>query len=227
MAKPKNNGRRSEIYYRAAKLFREHGYNNTSYQMISDAVGESRALIQYYIPKKTDFVTTFFEALGTCTAEVLQQHNRLTDDSYIDLYLTGQVYFTYLAKNEPTKKFVVDVLEDRSLSDSVLLMNSNWVQDFLNAESEEARANNLRTTLIRGGGLLTYIHYCITNNLQAEVLSVVKENTQDRMIREGVPTDIVFSLLEPYLLSEETLDLLVKDLDDRLFKNLVEYQTLG
>lgn len=216
MARPRNEKKRTEILRCAIKLFRRQGYKKTSYQNIADAASESRAVVQYYFPQKTEFASLFFNMLGECTLEVLERHTMLTNDKYINFYLDSQLYYTFLVSNEGTKLFLSDLLESRALSDDVMLNDIEWLKNFFDEETEEERARSLKISLIRGGGLLTYIHYWLPRSNDIEIESIVRENTHERMILDGIPAHIAFSILEPHRLSKEEITPLLKDLDDSL-----------
>lgn len=223
MARPRNDQKRTEILRCAVRLFRQQGYKKTSYQSIADEANESRAVVQYYFPKKTDFVAIFFNMLGECTLEVLEKHEMLTDEKYVNFYLDSQLYYNFLVSNQGTKLFLSDILENRSLSDDVMLNDIEWLKNFFEEETEEERERSLKISLIRGGGLLTYIHYWLPRSDDAgiesivqEIESIVRENTHERMILDGIPAHIAFSMLEPYKLSKEERAPLLKDLDDGL-----------
>lgn len=213
--KPRNDKKRVEILHSAVKQFRQNGYTRTSYQSIADEVGESRALVQYYFPKKTDFVNIFFEALSTCTTDILTRRELFTKDRFVNFYLIGCVYFAYLSGNKSTKQFVSDILDDRRLSDGILILNTEWLQVFLE-EDEEEYEQSLDTTLIRGGGLLTYIHFWILKGHPIETEPIVRENTQERMIQSGIPANMALTLLEPYRIPESTMEDILNELDSAL-----------
>lgn len=222
MAKPRKDERRIDILSSAARLFRKQGYNATSYQSIADELHESRALIQHYFPQKSDFALIFFDLLGTCTTKLLDRKNLLTGSELIDFYLIGQLYFSYLAQNEATKRLVVDILSDRNLSDEVLFLSSQWVEGFLPGESEEENQWNLERILLRGGGILTYIHYCLSHEKPMTIEPFVKENFIERMLHRGITRNNACAELNPHKIDDSTMASLLHDLDDIISLELNE-----
>lgn len=223
MARPKNEEKRLEIIRSAMKLFFIHGYNHTTYHSIAEDIHESRALIQYYFPKKSEFVVIFFKVLSDVVLEVLESRKRLIDEAYSDSYLIGQVYYSYIAENKEARHFIADILDDRSLSDRVLLLNTEWLYDYLAEVTEEDRSWSLENVLLRGGGLLTYIHYWIENNQddQIKVEPIIRFNTTERMLRAGFSQQEIDAKLKNGIISSEEMKSIQLDLAQRMSEALI------
>lgn len=216
MVRPKNGKKKAEIVRCAAMLFRKVGYTATTYQAIADEMGESRALIQHYFPQKSEFATIFFSTLSHSVTEVLDSAGKLHGDKYIDFYLVSQVYYAYLTTNEPTKLFVEEVLGDRCLSDEVLLLNLEWMTEFLREETAEEAAWSLDSILVRGGGLLTFIHYWLPKGRVLNVEPFIKDNIVERMAHSGMHPAAAEATLAPHRIDEEEMAAFLEELDRRV-----------
>lgn len=215
MVKPRNDKKRLEILHSAVRLFRRRGYHATSYQDIADEVGESRALVQYYFPKKTDFAIIFFDAMGTCIPDILSKRGMMTKEKYVNFFLIGQVHFAYLAQNESTKKFVSDILDDRGLSDRIMFLTTEMSHNYLRDDDSDF-GHYFDVALVRGGGLLTYIHYWILKDHEIETEPIIKENVQERMMQAGIPANVALSMLEPHRIPKREMQEILDELDEAL-----------
>ena len=92
--------KRSFILSQAFGLLMEKGYAKTSYTDIAKACQLTRPLVQYYFPKKEMFMQEFIERLIELCNTYLRQHKLNTGYCFVDFYLTGTMYFTFLLENE-------------------------------------------------------------------------------------------------------------------------------
>lgn len=164
MPKQKNSQTCDLITNAAYQLFLEHGYVNTTYQGIENLCGIKRTLIQYYFPKKTMLAMSFFEKL---LAEIINYVNSCSakgDNKFLNMYLIGQIHFSYLLIDEKRKNFIFDILSSRELTDEVLTFNYNWGIQYLGLKIEQNNAKLLDDIISAMGGFYELLYRCIKEN---------------------------------------------------------------
>ncbi len=76
----KGEGNRQRIIQAADTLFYQHGYNQTSFQDISDATDIPRGNFYYYFKTKDDILEAVVQARGKTFIEQLQRYDKSTEN---------------------------------------------------------------------------------------------------------------------------------------------------
>lgn len=105
-----------------------NGYDGTSFQVVSDAVGKTRAHVQYHFPKKTAFATEFLgEVMGIIDVFLRARGLNMREDPLAYLHVMAQVFYHFLLGNEACRRFTAEFLSSREITAEVLAMETDWV----------------------------------------------------------------------------------------------------
>ena len=119
--------KRSFILSQAFGLLMEKGYAKTSYTDIAKACQLTRPLVQYYFPKKEMFMQEFIERLIELCNTYLRQHKLNTGYCFVDFYLTGTMYFTFLLENEGIIPLTKDLFSTSAATEAISSVMAQWV----------------------------------------------------------------------------------------------------
>lgn len=137
-----------QIEQTARKLFSQHGYTETSYQLIADAMGTEKSNIQRHFPKKDIFVDHFFQDLLDAAAKYVGQPE---ENYFRSLYPIGVVYFAFLLSPQMCR-FTTDVLSERKLTEVIIQKDMQWAAEYLSGfELEEQPGFRDAVALVMGG----------------------------------------------------------------------------
>lgn len=130
----------------------ELGYEATSYREIASACGCTRPLVQHYFPKKELLAIEFVKRLLILAETYVDEHGLRTGDDFADLYIIGQVYFSFLLADERMQRFSLDVVSSRPLTEQVLAFNASWALGYMDvAPAVDARRVTDDTIMAMGG----------------------------------------------------------------------------
>lgn len=104
------------ILHAAFRLLMEKGYKNTSYSDIAYESNCTRALVQYYYPKKDYFITAFVDRLLEAVDEQVRSRGLMTGSCFADFSITGHLYFNFLLANERLRPLALDLIAYRETS---------------------------------------------------------------------------------------------------------------
>ena len=152
MARPKNEEGRAEIQRAATELFLKQGYDATSYADIAKATGRKRATVQSLFPKKSQLATNLINKLVYACQSYAADKGLAGSSPLDELYIIGQLYFSFLLSTARTRTFTFDVISDREATSNSLLFNEDWVRDFLQVSNAEAERCMDAFVLAMGGG---------------------------------------------------------------------------
>jgi AcrR family transcriptional regulator len=169
MPKPKNTQSYELIANAAYYLFLEKGYVSTTYQDIEDLCGIKRTMIQHYFPKKTLLALSFFEKLISEITEYIIQNNIKSENKYLNMFLIGQIHFSFLLKDEKTKTFTSDIISSRELTDEVLTFDYNWGIKYLDVKIEQQNIKLLDDIISTMGGFYELVYQCLKDNREINV----------------------------------------------------------
>ncbi|MBR6479721.1 MAG: TetR/AcrR family transcriptional regulator [Clostridia bacterium] len=155
----------------AFNLFREKGYENTSFAAIAKEAGIAKNLLQYYFPKKEDFITLFIDT----TLPFIFDSLRATLDGITspvellkDVYFLAYFEFWYLTKHEYIGHLTSDVLASRATSAIVAQEISNWFIENVKIIGNKGPALTDQIAYAIGGGL----EYAYIKNQKGEEIDV-------------------------------------------------------
>lgn len=216
MGRPKNLDHKRLIAEEAYRLFILQGYNKTSYTDIANKSGMDRALVQYYFPKKELLVVEFMSKLLSMAETVIELRGLKSNNSWIDMYLIGQIHFSFLLSDENLAKFTLDIVSSRTLTQTILIFDESWAFHFLNIHPSEQDDVSDNLTIAAGGAYEMIYRYLISGKslpvsrlMKRTMLSFI--NTLDENL-ENSP-EFIFS----YSLNEQTLTDINKYLRESFF----------
>lgn len=188
---------KKEILNVSEQLFKEYGYDHTTYKMIGEKLGITRGAIVYHFKNKHRILHTLFENYFNSLHEYIQ--NNLTE--HFNYYLYYCIFYIYLSK-EITKseknyqlfyhKDYMESWENEKILDvekSYRLITDNFNKDFTDEELRLATIMDLgaRTNLFKefseGDGTLTIDKYSYYRVYLIGVLSRLDEATIQKNIK--------------------------------------------
>lgn len=138
MARPKNEETILKIREAARQLFCEKGYKGTSYSDISRASNVNRATVQDYYPKKRILATEHLNRLRACAVEITELQFPGVQSYLAQQYLLGQIYIASLLSCVESRRFLSDILEDRTFMEGMIARDVDWSIVYVHAESDGA-----------------------------------------------------------------------------------------
>ena len=149
----------------AFNLFREKGYENTSFATIAKEAGIAKNLLQYYFPKKENFVSLFINMSLPYTFEAMQasMENIKTPVEFLkDIYYIAYFEFWYLTKHDYIGMLTSDVLSSRATSAIIAQALSDWLIE------------NVRLIGAKGPALADEIAYAIGGGFEYAYIKMQK-----------------------------------------------------
>lgn len=161
-------GNKALIRSSAFALLMEKGYSKTSYTDIAERSGLKRALVQYYFPKKDEFITSFIDELLGCVDEYARKKKLTTDSCFVDFSITGFLYFNFLLNNESIRPLALDLIANRTTSTLTLERMASWQHRY----SELANIDDAVITdaiLLSAGGAHELIYHHLENGIEIDI----------------------------------------------------------
>ncbi len=155
----------------AFNLFREKGYENTSFAAIAKEAGIAKNLLQYYFPRKEDFITLFINTTLPFLFDSLRETiDGITSPTELlkDIYFLAYFEFWYLTKHEYIGQLTSDVLASRATSALVAQEISNWFIENVKIIGKKGPALADQISYAIGGGL----EYAYIKNQKGEYIDV-------------------------------------------------------
>lgn len=143
MARPRNEELRGAIADAAADLFHERGYDAASYALIAERCGVTRALVQYHWPKKEMLaIAAMTGMLESAIADLglpsVAGEGEGSDGTVGRLVAIGSAFFNHLLADAGWRRFLLDILASRDLTEQVLVFNAEWAGRYIGREPGEA-----------------------------------------------------------------------------------------
>lgn len=126
MARPRNEQQRRRIERAAWGLFLQDGYVRTSYSAIAKACGLSRDLVHHYFPHKEELAASLKEAVLPASIAAVNGAGLAPGGGFPFMYAVGCVAFEFFASTEGTRRFLMDLLCDRELTERAAVFNARW-----------------------------------------------------------------------------------------------------
>lgn len=136
MARPKNEETILKIREAARQLFCDKGYKSTSYSDLAQASSVNRATVQDYYPKKRVLATEHLTRLRTCADEVARQQFPSEQSPLAQQYLLGQIYIASLLSCDESRRYLSDILEDRTFMEDMIALDAGWSIVYVHAEGD-------------------------------------------------------------------------------------------
>ena len=181
------------------RLFKQHGYDHTTFQMIADELDITRGAIVYHFKNKHRILHTLFETFFSSLHDFVRAH--LTDG--FNYYLYYCIFYIYVSreiiKNENNyqlfyHKDYVDSWENEKLLDveeSYRLITDNFNKEFTKEELRLAAIMDMgaRASLFKefteGDGTITVEKYSYYRIYLIGVLSRLDEATIQKNIKRA------------------------------------------
>lgn len=110
----KRSAVREKIVENSKKLFKQHGFNATSMQMIADACNVSKSLVKYYFPKKEDISSFIMKKHLDSIRAYVKTLDEVKNDAVLAYVLTMKIYYADIYGNESVNRFNKEALMDAS-----------------------------------------------------------------------------------------------------------------
>lgn len=142
----------------AFKLLMNKGFSKTSYSDIAHASGCTRALVQYYFPKKEELLNDFVSRLIILSDRHLVNRNLKTDSCFIDFYVTGYMHFYFLLENDDVMPLTRDIIARRAHTQTALSLMVAWMKRY-EEMAPKSQDDITAAMFISVGGAYEYIAY--------------------------------------------------------------------
>lgn len=204
MGRPKNTQNRDLIAKTAFNLFVNKGYTKTTYKDIADNSSNDRTLIQYYFPKKELLIVDFLNKLLSISEKYIIEKSLKSDNNFVDLYIIGQIHFSFLLMNDEMKALTLDIVSNRAITKEIVFFNENWVFSFFNMSGELNKELSDDIVMIMGGAYELIYRY-LSKGESLYVPHLLKKIMISFLTAIGYDNSTSKELLSNYELSEETL----------------------
>lgn len=163
-----DTGNLQAIRRAAFSLMMEKGFSRTSYTDIAEASGCTRALVQYYFPKKDRIIVEFIERVLELSEEYIVRRGMKTDSCFEDFYLTGYIHFYVLLNNESLLPLTRDIVSSRERSAITISEMERWQHRYPEFEGiDSARITD--AILFSIGGAYELINHHLANGLPIDI----------------------------------------------------------
>jgi len=162
-----------EVMERAArKLFWKHGFSATSYADIAAAVGKEKSNVQKHFPKKSLFVEHFFEDLLDSVDEFYAARDLRDPDYFVNLYRIGVIHFAFLTETPEMRRFTMDILSDRALTEVLIHADMKWASTYLTVFSLEESTDFQDKVALVMGGVYELVYQMLADGRTVDVLAL-------------------------------------------------------
>lgn len=165
MARPKKPEERNRIRDVAFNVFSNKGFENSSFSDIAKEASVSKSLVQYYFPKKEQFISDFIDkSLGAVTEIVREDLDITYEHELGELYTIGYCQFYFAMHNERMNSLRMDIIRDRGNTEMVVKHGIDWIVSHTNAIQVEGEAEIERckkTLVFVVGGAFDYLYDCM------------------------------------------------------------------
>ena len=209
MARPKNEETILRIREAARQLFCEKGYKGASYSDLSQTSGVNRATVQDYYPKKRVLATEHLTRLRTCADIIARRQFPNEQSPLAQQYLLGQVYIASLLSCDESRRFLSDILEDRTFMEDMIASDAGWSIVYVHAEGGGTIPEEvLQDMICIMGGVYELMFYSVRNRqpidiakrlrpgmeVLASLLSMGKQECTELLDRCALPANEAFRL---------------------------------
>ena len=191
MARPKKPEERSRIRDVAFNVFSRQGFENSSFSDIAKEASVSKSLVQYYFPKKEQFVSDFIDrSLSVVTEIVRSDLDYEFEHSLGELYAIGYAQFYFAMYNDRMNTLRMDIIRDRGNTEMVVKQGIDWLVKHTEAipvDDPEQQRLVQKTLIYVVGGAFDYLYDCISNGVEIDAAFI---------------SDTSMALLNPFLPEE-------------------------
>ena len=215
MTRRPNTARRNLMLDAAFKLFKEKGYEHTTYQDISDAMGTTRTIVQSYFPKKTRFTEEIYNEILRLSYRSVVDLGIGDDSPNKTLSMTCQVFFSYLLNGAPMQRFTKTTLSVREGTAKNIVTEIPWIVDFCKGYFEDDDLLGIGY-LMALGGAYEVIYRNLCNGIPTDTMLLTNFAVSTFITIAGTPDEDKVKLL--MRIPDEQLVACCRYIDDNLFK---------
>ncbi|WP_172135704.1 TetR/AcrR family transcriptional regulator [Adlercreutzia sp. ZJ473] len=170
MPRTKNPELRKRLEAVIQKSLVTRGLDATSYQLVAEEAGISRALVQHYYPRKMDFAVEYLNGLLSTIADMLGivEYGGPTRLSYLDAHRIGCLYYGYLLSKNGGRLLLYDILKDRALADELMRGHYEWGLENLDPSRPEFESRSQHVIEV-WGGFYELMYYSIKQDFDIDV----------------------------------------------------------
>ena len=175
MPRPKKPEERNRIKNVAFEVLANKGFEETTFADIAKEANITKSLVQYYFPKKEQFLSEFIQKSLSIVQEMVENDKDLhLTNSVEKLYAVGFAQFYFALFNDKMKYIAMDILRDRATTKQVTDIAVDWIynntnlipRDELQAgpNYKEIEQKVYKTCVFVIGGALDYIYKCLLDD---------------------------------------------------------------
>ena len=172
MARPKKPEERNRIRDVAFNVFTSKGFENSSFSDIAKEASVSKSLVQYYFPKKEQFINDFIDrSLSVVTQIVSDDLDYEFQHELGKLYAVGYAQFYFAMYNDKMNSLRMDIIRDRAVTETVVRNGIEWIASHTNAipiDTPEAEEECRKTLVYVVGGAFDYIYGCLSQGVDID-----------------------------------------------------------
>lgn len=173
MARPKKPEERNRIRDVAFNVFSNKGFENSSFSDIAKEASVSKSLVQYYFPKKEQFVHDFIDKSLAAVTEIVREDLDIQYEHELgELYAIGYCQFYYAMYNERMNSLRMDIIRDRGNTEMVVKHGIEWLVNNTHAiqvETPEEIERCKKTLVFVVGGAFDYLYDCMLYSVPFDV----------------------------------------------------------
>lgn len=207
MPRTKNPELREKLELVIQDCLEKRGLDETSYQLVSERAGISRALVQHYYPSKFDFAVSYLNKLLDTIAEVLDiveysDHSKIT---YDEAAMMGCLYYGYLLSRDGGRLLLFDILKNRELADELMRGHYEWCLRWLDTSLSDFE-HRPQSIIENMGGFYELMYNSIKHDFEidipSKVLSMLSLVSDDEVDSQFLKQNSADMLLNPDLMNE-------------------------
>ena len=188
MARPKKPEERNRIRDVAFNVFSSKGFENSSFSDIAKEASVSKSLVQYYFPKKEQFISDFIDKSLSAARDIVREDLDITYEHELgELYAIGYCQFYFAMYNDRMNSLRLDIIRDRGNTEMVVKHAIDWLISNTNAiqvEEPEEIEKVKKTFVFAIGGAFDYLYDCMLYGVPFD---------------EAFMSDATMMLLNPFL----------------------------
>lgn len=173
MARPKKPEERNRIRDVAFNVFSTKGFENSSFSDIAKEASVSKSLVQYYFPKKEQFISDFIDKSLNAVRQIVREDLDIQYEHELgELYAIGFAQFYFAMYNEKMNSLRMDIIRDRGNTEMVVKHGIDWIVENTNAiqvETPEEVEACKRALVFVVGGAFDYLYDCMLYGVEFDV----------------------------------------------------------
>lgn len=190
----------------AYELLLRQGYEATSFSCIAEHAGVSKSLVQRHLHKKEAIIVDFLRDLLDFADEYLSNRDRKTDNYWVNLHLIGQIHYAFLLKDAGRCTLMLDILSDRTLTEHMITLDTQWAFGYMHAFTEEQKEQIEEDMAMAMAGTYELLYRALVRNRSLDIEGFQRKSLNLTMHMQGMDQAEIDRLLAEGLLTQEELD---------------------